>query len=54
MQKKLFYGFSLFVFLFLLVAWQFAASELAELQSKSNTPVEERDSQLALVQELYK
>ena len=53
MQKKLFYGFTLFVFLFLLIAWQFAATELAELQSKSNTTIEEPDSQLALVQELY-
>lgn len=34
MRKKLFYGCALFVSMFLLVTWQFAEAELAEIQSK--------------------
>ena len=33
MKKKIFYGFSFFVFLFMIAAWQLAAAELADLQS---------------------
>lgn len=33
MKKKVFYGFSFFVFLFMIAAWQIAAAELATLQS---------------------
>ena len=35
MKKKIFFGFTLFAMLFTLVAWQFAAAELVELQKKS-------------------
>lgn len=49
MKKRMFYGFTLFVFLFMLVAWQFAAAELAELQSKQNNSAEEKKSEMALL-----
>lgn len=49
MKKRMFYGFTLFVFLFMLVAWQFAAAELAELQTETKTPVEKPESQVALI-----
>ncbi|MGB7785591.1 MAG: hypothetical protein WBL27_05770 [Salinimicrobium sp.] len=49
MKKRMFYGFTLFVFLFLLVAWQFAAAELAELQAQPKSPVEEKESELAIL-----
>lgn len=35
MKKKMFFAFMLFTMLFTLVAWQFAAAELVELQEKS-------------------
>jgi hypothetical protein len=46
MKKRMFYGFTLFVVLFLLVAWQFAAAELAELQSKPKVPSEKEKTEL--------
>lgn len=36
MKKKLFFGFTLFVMLFTLVAWQYASAELVELQEKTD------------------
>ena len=35
MKKKMFYGFSLFVFLFMIAIWPIASAELAELQSET-------------------
>ena len=49
MKKKMFYGFTLFVFLFMLVAWQIAAAELAELQAQPSSSVEESESELAML-----
>lgn len=49
MKKRMFYGFTLFVFLFMLVAWQFAAAELAELQAKPKSPVQEKETELAVL-----
>ncbi|MFV8836983.1 hypothetical protein [Salinimicrobium soli] len=47
MKKRMFYGFTLFVSLFMLVAWQFAAAELAQLQSKSKIPSQKDKTELA-------
>ncbi|GHA45029.1 hypothetical protein GCM10007103_27770 [Salinimicrobium marinum] len=41
MKKKLFFGFTLFVMLFTMVAWQYASAELVELQNK--TDITEKD-----------
>ncbi|MFD0977490.1 hypothetical protein [Salinimicrobium gaetbulicola] len=42
MIKRMFFGFTLFVALFTLVAWQFAKEELTELQpSEPQLTVEE-------------
>lgn len=38
MKKRLFFGVASFIGFFLLVAWQFAAAELAELQNKRDVP----------------
>ncbi len=49
MKKRMFYGFTLFVFLFMLVAWQFAAAELAELQAKPKSSPVQKKSELAML-----
>lgn len=50
MKKKVFYGFSLFVFLFMIAAWQLAAAELADLQSgKEKLSDKEPEVELALL-----
>ena len=46
MKKRLFFGFSLFVGLFLLVAWQVAAAELADLQTQPESSMEEKVSEV--------
>ena len=47
MKKRLFYGFALFITLFMLVAWQFAAAELADIQTEQKSSIEKRTSQFA-------
>lgn len=42
MKKRMFFGFTLFVIMFTMVAWQFAAAELAEIQSETK-PVAEQE-----------
>ncbi|NJY61202.1 hypothetical protein HC174_00335 [Salinimicrobium sp. CDJ15-81-2] len=55
MKKKIFFGFAFFVGLALMVAWQFAAAELADLQKnvdpnlkKHNVEVANQDAEGAL------
>ncbi|MGI0105434.1 hypothetical protein [Salinimicrobium sp. WS361] len=36
MKKRMFFGFACFVGFSLLIAWQFAAAELADLQKKDD------------------
>lgn len=40
-MKKIFYFFTAFVLIFTLVAWQYAATELVDLQEKQETPREQ-------------
>lgn len=47
MKKRLFYGFALFISLFMLVAWQFAAAELVDIQTEKKSAIEKRTSQFA-------
>lgn len=48
MKKKLFFSFALFVALIMVVAWQFAAKELAELElQRDQAAVENVDSELS-------
>jgi hypothetical protein len=47
MKKRMFYGFTLFVVLFMLVAWQFAAAELAEIQAEPENPSDKDQTELA-------
>ena len=49
MKKKMFYGFSFFVFLTLLAAWQLASAELASLQSQKDTTTPKQSTELALL-----
>ena len=44
----MFFGFSLFVFLFMLAAWQVAAAELAELKSQPRDVAQKKHTELAL------
>lgn len=37
-MKKIFYFFTAFVLIFTLVAWQYASTELADLQENQDTP----------------
>lgn len=46
MSKRIFYGFTVFVILFTLVAWQYAAAELAELRDDSPAIVEKENVNL--------
>ncbi|WP_156877209.1 hypothetical protein [Salinimicrobium terrae] len=50
MKKKIFFSFSLFVGFSLLVAWQFAAAELADLQKEVEVPVEKNKTEVAVSQ----
>ena len=47
MKKRLFYGFAFFVTLFMLVAWQFAAAELVDIQVQQESSIEQKASQFA-------
>ena len=44
----MFYGFSLFVLLFMIVIWQVAAAELTELQSETQDSDQQPATELAL------
>lgn len=46
MKKRLFFGVASFIGFFLLVAWQFAAAELADLQDKSKAPGDVKSTEL--------
>ncbi|MCC8359268.1 hypothetical protein [Salinimicrobium sediminilitoris] len=47
MKKRLFFGFAFFVGFSLLVAWQFAAAELADLQKEVDVPIEKENIEVA-------
>lgn len=47
MKKKLFFGFAFFVGLALVVAWQFAAAELADLQKNVNPAFQKHSVEVA-------
>ncbi|MCY2686260.1 hypothetical protein [Salinimicrobium sp. TH3] len=47
MKKRLFFGFAFFVGFSLLVAWQFAAAELADLQKEVDVPIEKENVEVA-------
>lgn len=47
MKKRLFFGFAFFIGFFILVAWQFAAAELADLQNESKNSVQKKTTELA-------
>jgi hypothetical protein len=47
MKKRLFFGFAFFVGFSLLVAWQFAAAELADLQKKRDSAIQKKSIELA-------
>ncbi|WP_156879208.1 hypothetical protein [Salinimicrobium xinjiangense] len=47
MKKRLFFGFAFFIGFFLLVAWQFAAAELADLQKEEQNSVKVQATELA-------
>lgn len=42
----MFFGFACFVGFALLVAWQFAAAELADLQKERSSPLEENTTEV--------
>jgi hypothetical protein len=50
MKKRLFFGFALFVGFSLLVAWQFAAAELADLQKEMDMPGDKENIEVASAQ----
>jgi hypothetical protein len=45
MKKRLFYGFALFITLFMLFIWQIAAAELADIQTERRSAIQEKTSQ---------
>ncbi|MDX1601435.1 MAG: hypothetical protein R3209_00060 [Salinimicrobium sediminis] len=47
MKKRLFFGFAFFVGLALMVAWQFAAAELADLQKNVNPSLKKHNVEVA-------
>lgn len=49
-MKKLFIGFACFVVFSLLIAWQFAAAELAALEKERDSSVKNQHSELASAQ----
>lgn len=50
MKKKIFFGFACFVGFSLLVAWQFAAAELADLQKEGDTSDDKDKTELVASQ----
>ncbi|UZH56406.1 hypothetical protein JRG66_05965 [Salinimicrobium tongyeongense] len=50
MKKRLFFGFACFVGFSLLIAWQFAAAELADLQKQEDMTVEKESTELVAAQ----
>ncbi len=47
MKKRLFFGFALFVGLAMMVAWQFAAAELADLQKNASPTLKKSNIEVA-------
>ena len=47
MKKKLFFSFACFVGFALIIAWQFAAAELADLQKEKNSLMDKKTIQMA-------
>ena len=47
MKKRLFFGFASFVGFALLIAWQFAAAELADIQEKKDAVLDNRTIEVA-------
>ena len=47
MKKRLFFGFACFVGFALLIAWQFAAAELADLQKERDSAIEKQTTEIA-------
>ncbi len=46
MKKRMFFGFASFVGFSLLIAWQFAVAELAELQKDKDDPAQKGKTEL--------
>jgi hypothetical protein len=46
MKKRLFFGFAFFIGFFMLIAWQFAAAELADLQNERQNSIQEQSTEL--------
>ena len=47
MKKRLFFGFAFFVGLAMMVAWQFAAAELADLQKNGSPSLKKNNIEVA-------
>lgn len=47
MKKRLFFGFAFFIGFFLLIVWQFAAAELADLQNEREQSLRTQTTELA-------
>ena len=50
MKKRMFFGFAFFVMLAMMVAWKFAAAELADLQKDADTSMDKKNTELVSVQ----
>ncbi|MHA6279244.1 hypothetical protein ACXYMT_03605 [Salinimicrobium sp. CAU 1759] len=46
MKKRLFFGFACFVGFTLLIAWQVAAAELADLQKERDSAIDKRNTEV--------
>lgn len=46
MKKRMFFGFALFVAIFMSIAWQFAVAELADIQSKAKPSIKEQTTEV--------
>jgi hypothetical protein len=46
MKKRLFFGFACFVGFTLLIAWQVAAAELADLQKERDSTIDKRSTEI--------
>lgn len=50
MKKRMFFGFAFFVMLAMMVAWKFAAAELADLQRDADNTIKKKNTELVSVQ----
>ena len=50
MKKRMFFGFAFFIMLSMMVAWKFAAAELADLQNDDNSPGDNQKIELVALQ----